>query len=623
MQPVNFNGHFGWLYQPLPIAGVHRRSGIVLCAPLGHEALWLHQTIRSLSDRLAAQGFAVLRFDYAGTGDSIDIGGLVDPRRWVDEAVEAVSFLRRASGVERIALVGLRFGATVAAQAARAASADTVALIAPVVAGQQFVHEMIALHRTWLDTVAPDVRHDVPPDDAFDVLGHRFGRAFIDEIAKHDLRRASSPPAGKLLIVHAATQGPSHELTNVYRKLGARVDSLPFPEYAQALQPSWLSGLPQGTLRCVEAWFAREFAPGFSQLSAPLPLSASDPANPAFPPRRPSGRSVSNGGAETPVELGGGRLFGVLCEPAGHRERAPLVVIANTATTPHIGDGRFNVELARSLARAGIASLRIDAHGIGDSPGAHTVINSSLLSYEQLAADTSLAVDWAVGRGHPRVALFGICSGAYLSLQVATKNPSVSAMLLINLQRFEFPPDFRMCDALKIGAGSTRAHFRAMLRMRKWAQVVRGEVGLRPVWRTLSRYAMDALVSNAAALAGDANGTADNRGARARRRMQDLDARGVRVRLLFSPLDRGLDELRMHFGPGGRRLNKLAHASAMVIPNMDHEVLNPAARQQVAALCATFFRQAFAAARTGRPSHEREANVGARGRRSSFDPASS
>ena len=77
--------------------------------------------------------------------------------------------------------------------------------------------------------------------------------------------------------------------------------------------------------------------------------------------------------------------------------------------------------------------------------------------------------------------------------------------------------------------------------------------------------------------------------------MMDLDARGVRVRLLFSPLDHGLDELRMHFGRGGRRLNKLTYASTMVIPNMDHEVLNPAARQRVAELCETFFRQAFAA----------------------------
>jgi dienelactone hydrolase len=616
MHPINFGGHFGWLYAPLPAVGRNARSGIVLCGPLGHEALWLHQAMRSLTDRLAARGFAVLRFDYAGTGDSTDISGLVEPDRWVDEAVEAVSFLRRATGVERVALTGFRFGATVAAQAARAASVDTVGLIAPVVAGRQFVREMTALHRTWLDTVAQDVRNEVAPADAFDVLGHRFSRAAIDEIGKNDLRRANTPPADKLLIVHAATQGASHELADVYSKLGAQVDSLPFLEYAEAMQPSWLATLPQATLRCVEEWFAREFA----RSSAPLPHAASDAAILSFPSRRPCG---SSGAAETPVELANGRLFGILCEPADRRKHAPLVVIANTATTHHVGDGRFNVELARTLARAGIASLRVDAHGIGDSPGAHTVVNPSLLSYEQLAADTSLAVDWAVERGHPRVAVFGICSGAYLSLHVATKNPSVSAMLLVNLQRFEFPVDFRMCDALKIGAGSTRAHFRAMLRVRKWAQVLRGEVGLRPVLRTLWRYAMDACVSNAAALAGDANGKPGNRGARARQRMKDLDARGVRVRLLFSPLDRGLDELRMHFGPGGRRLNKLAHANAMVIPNMDHEVLNPAARQRVAALCETFFHQAFAAAKAGGSSHEKEANVGACGRRSSFDPASS
>ncbi|HEY4296710.1 MAG TPA: hypothetical protein VGM85_09570, partial [Paraburkholderia sp.] len=105
---------------------------------------------------------------------------------------------------------------------------------------------------------------------------------------------------------------------------------------------------------------------------------------------------------------------------------------------------------------------------------------------------------------------------------------------------------------------------------------------------------VDAVVSNAAALAGDTNRSATNKGARARQRMRELDARGVRVRLLFSPLDHGLDELRMHFGRGGRRLNKLAHASAMIVPNMDHEVLNPAARRRVAALCETFFGQAFA-----------------------------
>ena len=589
MHPVNFGGHFGWLYEPQAKSAENGKSGIVLCGPLGHEALWLHQTMRSLADRLAGRGFAVLRFDYAGTGDSIDLGEFVEPGKWVDETVEAVNFLRRTTGVEHVALVGFRFGAMVAAQAARAAGVDTVALVAPVVAGRQFVREMNVLQRAWLDNVGQHVRNDAAPADAFDVLGHRFSRAAIDAITESDLRRVKSPPAHKLLIVHPGDQGPSHALANLYSTLGAQVDSLPFPEYAETLQPSWLATLPQATLGAVEGWFAREFAPSSAAVSSAV--SDTGAVAPSVP-CRPS-RSLS-GAVETPVELADGRLFAILCEPEHRPERAPLVVIANTAATHHVGDGRFNVELARSLARAGFASLRVDAHGIGDSRGAWMVANPSLLSYEQLAADTSLAVDWAVERGHPRVAVFGICSGAYLGLHAASKNPAVTALLLVNLQGFDFPADFRMCDAVKIGAGSTRAHFRAMLRAQKWSKVLRGEVGLRPVLRTLSRYAIDAVVSNAAAWAGDANRSAVNKGTRARRRMKDLDARGVRVRLLFSPLDRGLDELRMHFGRGGRRLNKLVHASTMVIPNMDHEVLNPAARQQVAEVCETFFSQAFA-----------------------------
>jgi dienelactone hydrolase len=587
MHPVDFGGHFGWLYEPQPPSDESGRTGIVLCSPLGHEALWLHQTMRSLAGRLASRGFAVLRFDYAGTGDSIDTGELVEPGKWVDEAVEAVGFLRQTTGVERVALIGFRFGAMVAAQAARAAQVDTVALVAPVVAGRQFVREMNAVQRTWLDRTGNHALCDAVPAGAFDVLGHRFCRAAIDGITHWDLRRTSSAPASKVLIVHSSNQGPSYELGDVYSSLGAEVDSLPFPDYPEALQPSWQARLPQTTLEAVEGWFAHEVAPS----SAALPPAAAGISVPPMRSRQPVGLS---GAVETPVELAHGRLFAMLCEPEDASESTPLVVIANTATTHHVGDGRFNVELARSLARAGIASVRVDAHGIGDSPGAQTVDDPSLLSYEQLAADTSLAVDWAVERGHPRVAVFGICSGAYLGLQAATKNPAVAALVLVNLQRFDFPIDFRMCDATTLSKGSTRAHFRAMLRAQKWSQVLRGEVGLRPVLRTLYRYAIDTVVSNATAWAGDANPSTANKSACARRRMKDLDARGVRVRLLFSPLDRGLDEFRLHFGPGGRRLNKLLHASAMVVPDMDHEVLNPAARQRVAALCETFFRQALA-----------------------------
>jgi predicted alpha/beta hydrolase len=59
---------FGWLYRPPPERALG--AGLVICNPFGNEALCAHRTIRHLSARAAGAGFAVLRFDYDGTGDS-------------------------------------------------------------------------------------------------------------------------------------------------------------------------------------------------------------------------------------------------------------------------------------------------------------------------------------------------------------------------------------------------------------------------------------------------------------------------------------------------------------------------------------------------------------------------
>ena len=45
-------------------------AGVVICPPLAVEGTSSQPTLRFLSTRLAAEGCAVLRFDYAGTGDS-------------------------------------------------------------------------------------------------------------------------------------------------------------------------------------------------------------------------------------------------------------------------------------------------------------------------------------------------------------------------------------------------------------------------------------------------------------------------------------------------------------------------------------------------------------------------
>ena len=60
---------FGWFHAP---DGDRAKGAAVFCGPLGVEgpnSLW---AVQAASDQLAAEGVAVLRFAYSGTGDSAE-----------------------------------------------------------------------------------------------------------------------------------------------------------------------------------------------------------------------------------------------------------------------------------------------------------------------------------------------------------------------------------------------------------------------------------------------------------------------------------------------------------------------------------------------------------------------
>src|SRR5476651_2484753 len=70
MTPVSFDGCFGWLH--IPPARLNSDTTVLVCPPLGCEALRSHRSLRALADDLATAGYPTLRFDYPGTGDSCD-----------------------------------------------------------------------------------------------------------------------------------------------------------------------------------------------------------------------------------------------------------------------------------------------------------------------------------------------------------------------------------------------------------------------------------------------------------------------------------------------------------------------------------------------------------------------
>jgi uncharacterized protein len=187
---------------------LHARSAaVLLCNPFGEEAARAHRAYRVMARRLEDAGYAAMRFDYAGTGDSS--GNLADygVDAWVEDIEAAADELRRESGVSRIVLVGLRFGATLAAlcaQRGRLRGAHVV-LWDPVVDGAQYLRELRRAHRAYMDaefgraTAAQPDAAEGPESMLHEALGTPISARLHGELSAIDL--AGDEPATTLTTV--------------------------------------------------------------------------------------------------------------------------------------------------------------------------------------------------------------------------------------------------------------------------------------------------------------------------------------------------------------------------------------------------------------------------------------
>ena len=138
------------VYHP-PDASPRRAGAIVLCHPGGHEYLRVQRIYRNAAVALARLGFAVLRFDYSGCGDSAGDGTESDLAAWSADLDAAIGEVQRRAGASRVALAGVRLGASLAWRAA-CDRQDVDALVAwdPVMDGSAYVDELLALEARWL-----------------------------------------------------------------------------------------------------------------------------------------------------------------------------------------------------------------------------------------------------------------------------------------------------------------------------------------------------------------------------------------------------------------------------------------------------------------------------------------
>jgi alpha-beta hydrolase superfamily lysophospholipase len=499
-----------WLTTPTGGSG---SVGVVVVPPFGYELWTSHRTLRTLAERLAAQGCSVVRFDFDGTGDSA--GDQWDPARldtWRGNLDTAASSLHQL-GISSLVLVGLRAGASLALLEGSAVSADAVVAWAPVVRGKRYVRELQLLGLPVPeDPARPEQKGTIAQ------AGSLFVAETLDALSALDLSELPVAPAARTLVIDRDDKPESTSLVDRLEELGAEPDHVVVGGTELLLdQPTEYATVAGGVVDRICSWVG----PGTVLAHRPRP--------------RPEATFPWADGAvdEEVVRLKRSGLIGIVTRPAGP-SRATVVWL-NSGSEHHVGPGRAWVEYARQLALDGYTSFRVDFSGWGESPDDG---HAPGRPYDPHCLEEAVGiVEELRATGHRRIVVAGLCAGAWIAVRTALI-VGLDGVVAINPQLYWQPGDPVEADII------------AETRVRRQGEIRR----IKALRRTGLWWCLDALGVRHPAASW----------------LRSLVRTGTPVLTLFSDGDDGLEFLEDRTGRTWARVRRRGAVDVVVVDEIDH-----------------------------------------------------
>jgi len=419
------------------------RRGLLVCNPFAAESIFARRSLVSLARAVARQGVAVLRFDYVGTGDSEGAFEAAGIESRLKDLETAWRYLKGLPGLEHAGVFGLRLGGTLAALAAARGRIrpDWVVLADPVsdlkaclnqalrtnVASQTTSYRKVLRNRQALVSA-------IQEGEAVAVVGgFPLGKVFYEEASALD-------PAGEMkataAVVFTATVPEGAD---------------PPPEAARLLQAYEAAGTPAAYVATPgqKIWELPRnyFDPPETLIRAVLDHLDGPPARHTVPEPEPGGTGKLDASdtafarSEVPMQVNppsGHRLSGILHHPAGGPSRSEGVMLVELGVGARMGMHRFNVRLARRLARMGYAVTRVDPTGVGDSEGRlgpmprlhyYDAIESGLFTPDLKAILQAGIQETGIETWH----VYGHCGGAMAIVQALHSEDAVKGLVLTDM----------------------------------------------------------------------------------------------------------------------------------------------------------------------------------------------
>ena len=269
--------------------------------------------------------------------------------------------------------------------------------------------------------------------------------------------------------------------------------------------------------------------------------------------------------------------------------RSQVLLSGNGGRDPHYGAARQNVDFARYLARHGIACLRFDFAGLGDSIGPPGKENLLTHTFTDRLPDIRAALDALESEGFRRFAMLGLCSGAYHAFHAALADPRLSRLLLVNLPLFQLPTR-NVLDFLENRGTSATVVGRKLFSIGSWKTLLSGRSNVRTLVRSVINHARRQIVGKSQAL-GRKLGLIREQSFPVQA-MTRLTRQGGRALFLFSPGDLEIDAFAREFGPQGEKLAPFKGSRVLVLPRMDHDLTKAIGRRDAEQAVTEFLRAA-------------------------------
>ena len=239
------------IYEPAH-SGAPSRGAALLCNPWGSEYIYAHRSLRHLARTLCDAGFHTLRFDYFATGDSAGDtaeGGLPG---WVTDIETAMEELQVISGTGRVSLIGLRLGATLAAQVAARRSVEVKQLVmwTPIFSGNAANPESAS----GPARAGGRGENDHYADMAVAEKGFPFTAALRAEFQAVDLEPLLTKPAVRSLLLMPAGQRPP-AWTQEHQHAPMQIEVMD-PQTPWVEEFSESGALPVSTIQKIIAWLS-------------------------------------------------------------------------------------------------------------------------------------------------------------------------------------------------------------------------------------------------------------------------------------------------------------------------------------------------------------------------------